>query len=101
MVAKFGNPKIFVIIPVYNTQDWLKECIDSVLCQSLQDFEVICIDDVSTDRSGKILRDYAEKDERFALIVNENKGVSASRNEGWDISCQRFQTFKDYGCWSG
>ena len=75
-------PKISVIIPCYNVQDYLNECLDSVLNQTFKDFEVICINDGSTDNSLQILKEYSEKDNRIQLISRSNKGLGATRNEG-------------------
>ena len=75
--------KVSVIIPVYNVEDYLKECLDSVLSQTLKDIEVICVDDCSTDDSLKILQEYANNDDRIKIIKNEkNSGQGFSRNEG-------------------
>ena len=76
------NPKISVIIPVYNVQEYLHECIDSVLHQTMQDFEIICIDDGSTDASGLILQEYKKADDRVKLFFQTNEGASAARNVG-------------------
>jgi glycosyltransferase involved in cell wall biosynthesis len=76
------NPKVSVIIPVYNVQEYLHECIDSVLHQMMQDFEIICIDDGSTDASGLVLQEYKKADDRVKLFFQINKGVSAARNVG-------------------
>lgn len=70
---------ISVIIPVYNVEKYLEECLDSVLRQSYQDFEVLLIDDGSKDGSGKICDAYASKDSRFSVIHKENGGVSSAR----------------------
>lgn len=74
--------KVSIIVPVYNGEAFLRECLDSVRQQTMTDFEVICIDDGSADPSAEILREYAEKDPRFKAICRENRGVSATRNEG-------------------
>ena len=77
------NPLVSVIIPVYNTEKYLKECLDSVLNQTLKEIEVICIDDKSTDNSLNILEKYAKKDSRIKLIKNEeNTGQAIARNIG-------------------
>ena len=69
-------PKVSVIIPVYNTEKFLRKCLDSVCNQTLQDIEIICINDCSTDGSLEILREYAGKDNRIKLIeLLENCGV--------------------------
>ncbi|MEI0612260.1 glycosyltransferase [Brachyspira pilosicoli] len=77
------NIKVSVIIPVYNVEPYLKECLDSITNQTLKEIEIICIDDCSTDNSYKILEEYAKKDNRFILIKNEkNSGVAIARNCG-------------------
>ena len=75
-------PKISVIVPVYNVQMYLRQCLDSVLNQTFTDFEIICVNDGSTDDSGKILLEYADKDNRIKIITQENKGLSEARNSG-------------------
>ena len=76
------NIKISVIIPVYNTQKYLKKCLDSVLQQSLQDYEIICINDGSVDCSGEILKEYAANNDRIVLFTQANQGLSVARNVG-------------------
>lgn len=73
---------ISVIIPVYNTEQYLPRCIDSILNQSFTDFEILLIDDGSTDESGRICDSYAVKDERILVFHKENGGVSSARNIG-------------------
>ena len=72
--------KISVIIPIYNTAKYLKECIDSVLNQSFTDIEVICVNDGSTDSSPDVLKTYESNDHRIKIINQENKGLGAARN---------------------
>ncbi|WP_157142682.1 glycosyltransferase family 2 protein [Brachyspira pilosicoli] len=75
--------KVSVIIPVYNVEEYLKECLYSVINQTLKEIEIICIDDCSTDSSYSILEEYAKKDSRIVLIKNkENMGVGYNRNIG-------------------
>ena len=76
------NPLISVVIPVYNAEKFLPECLDSVLCQEFPSFELLLIDDGSTDGSGKIADRYAEKDSRIVVVHQPNAGVSAARNRG-------------------
>ena len=71
-----------IIIPVYNVELYLKDCLDSVLNQSFADWEAICVNDGSTDGSVTILGKYAEKDSRFKIISQPNAGLSAARNTG-------------------
>ena len=73
---------ISVIIPVYNVEEYLRECVDSVLCQTYGNFEIILVDDGSTDSSGQICDEYLEKDERVTVIHQKNGGLSVARNAG-------------------
>ena len=75
--------KVSVIVPVYNVEEYLKECLDSIINQTLEEIEIICIDDCSTDSSYNILEEYAKKDNRIILLENkENMGVGYNRNIG-------------------
>ena len=74
--------KVSVIVPVYNAEKYIKRCLDSILAQSYRYFEVLLIDDGSTDNSGKICDEYALNDNRIRVIHKENSGVSATRNIG-------------------
>lgn len=73
------NPLISIIIPVYNTEKYLRHCLDSVLTQTYKEFECILVDDGSTDSSGRICDEYAAKDNRFLVIHKKNGGVAAAR----------------------
>ena len=76
---------ISVVIPVFNTEKYLKKCIDSIINQTIKDIEVICVNDCSTDNSLEILKNFAKKDTRIKIIdLKENKGVSNARNLGID-----------------
>lgn len=75
--------KVSVIIPVYNSEKYLQRCLDSVINQTLEDIEVICVNDCSTDRSLKVLQEYAKKDCRIKIInLKKNKGAAGARNIG-------------------
>lgn len=74
------EPKVSVIIPLYNVEEYLRECLDSVVNQTLKDIEVICVDDGSPDRSAEIAAEYAAKYDNFKLIRKENGGQSSARN---------------------
>ena len=87
--------KISIIIPVFNTEKYLKECLDSVFSQSFKDFEVICINDGSTDNSRDILNEYASKYDCLHIIDQENSGLSASRNVGMDKAKGKYILFLD------
>ena len=88
-------PKISVIVPVYNTERFLQRCIDSVLAQTYQDFELLLIDDGSKDSSGVICETYAAKDARIRVIHKENTGVSDTRNLGLDVARGKYLFFLD------
>ena len=85
----FEAPMVSVIVPVYNVEKYLSRCLDSILAQSLQSIEVICIDDGSIDRSPEILNEYAGKDARIKVITQENKGPCEARKKGISISSGR------------
>ncbi len=89
------EPLVSVIIPVYNMELYLERCLDSVLNNTYQNLEVICIDDGSKDNSAQILRDYAEKDRRIVPIFKENGGVSSARNAGLDRMTGEYVCFID------
>lgn len=89
------TPKISVIIPVYNAEKYLDQCIQSVLNQSFTDFELLLINDGSKDRSGEICDTYAKKDQRIKVFHQENKGVSAARNVGLEHAKGEWITFVD------
>ena len=88
-------PKVSVIIPVYNVENYLHECLDSVLNQTLKEIEIICIDDGSTDNSLNILKEYAKKDSRIFLSSRKNKGVGYTRNECIQNAHGEFIAFLD------
>ena len=75
-------PKLSIIVPVYNVENYLRKCLDSILEQTLEDIEIICVNDGATDSSPDILREYKEKDARIIIIDQENRGLGAARNAG-------------------
>ena len=77
---------VSVITPIYNVERYLPECLDSLLSQTLEDIEFICVNDGSTDGSGEILRSYAARDPRIIVIEKENSGYGASMNVGLDAA---------------
>ncbi|WP_303840096.1 glycosyltransferase [Selenomonas ruminantium] len=89
------EPLISVIIPVYNVEDYLRECLDSVVGQTYKNLEIIVVDDGSTDSSGQICDEYANKDERIKVIHKENGGLSDARNAGLDICTGEYIGFVD------
>ncbi len=86
---------ISIIVPVYNVEDYISECIDSILTQTFSDWELILVDDGSTDSSGKICDEYALKDSRIKVIHKNNGGLSSARNAGLDIAKGEYITFID------
>ena len=94
-----NNPAISIIIPVYNAENYLRRCIDSVLSQSFTDFELILVDDGSKDKSPQICDEYASQDTRVRVIHKANGGVSAARNDGLDIAKGEYITFIDSDDW--
>ncbi|MBO4793815.1 MAG: glycosyltransferase family 2 protein, partial [Deltaproteobacteria bacterium] len=84
------RPVFSICIPAYNVEQYLRECLDSVASQTFTDFEAICVDDGSTDASGQILDEYAEKDPRFRVIHQENKGLLAARQPSFAAARGRY-----------
>lgn len=89
------NPKFSIILPVFNVEKYITECFNSILNQTLQDFEVICINDSSTDNSLQILNDFANKDKRFIVITQENQGQGVARNNALKIANGEYIVFVD------
>lgn len=87
--------KVSVVIPVYNAKDYLQDCINSLLNQTLQDCEYIFVNDGSTDNSCEIIEDYQKKDDRIVLINQENKGIGEARNTGIKIAQGEYLGFLD------
>lgn len=94
-----NNPKISVIVPVYNVEKYLRRCIDSILAQTFTDFELLLIDDGSKDNSGDICDGYAMKDKRVRVFHKVNGGVSSARNLGLDNMRGKYVTFADSDDW--
>ena len=92
-------PKISVVIPIYNAEEYLEECLESVVGQTLRDIEIICINDGSTDNSAKICEKYAKKDKRIIFVSTENKGPGAARNTGLGFAKGEFIGFVDSDDW--
>lgn len=88
-----------VIVPVYNTEKYLRRCVDSILAQTFTDFELLLINDGSSDNSGAICDEYAEKDSRVRVFHKENGGVSSARNLGLDNARGEWITFVDSDDW--
>lgn len=87
--------KVSIIVPVYNVEQYLEECIESILNQTLEDIEIILVNDGSTDRSLEICERYQEKDNRIKLINKSNGGLSSARNEGIKVASGQYIGFVD------
>lgn len=91
----YTQPNVAVIIPIYNVEKYLEECLDSVINQTYQNLQIVLIDDASTDQSLKIAEEYFHKDLRIALIKNhKNQGLSTSRNQGMNYCLGQFDIKK-------
>lgn len=93
------NPKISIIVPVYKVEKYLYKCIDSILAQTLTDFELILIDDGSPDNCGRICDEYSKRDSRVIVIHKENGGLASARNAGLDIAQGDYIGFVDSDDW--
>ena len=92
-------PQVSIILPVYNVEKYLRQCLDSIVNQTFKDFECICVNDGSTDNSVSILEEYAQKDKRFKIISQENRGLSGARNTGLKQATGKYVTFIDSDDW--
>ena len=90
---------VSIIIPVYNSQDYLQKCLDSVLCQTYKNIEVILVDDGSTDRSAAICDDFHQRDQRVKVFHRENMGASLARKFGLSVANGQFIQFVDSDDW--
>ena len=93
------NPLISVIVPVYNVEPYLRQCVDSILAQTYENLEIILVDDGSLDRCPQICDGYAKKDERIRVIHKENGGLSDARNAGLNIATGDYIGFVDSDDW--
>lgn len=94
-MTRFRHPQISIIVPVYNAEKYLHQCVDSILNQSFRDFELLLIDDGSKDDSGAICDEYASKDKRVRVWHQENQGVSVARNVGLEHAQGEWIYFPD------
>lgn len=89
------SPQISVIVPVYKVESYIRKCVDSLLCQTIGDIEIILVDDGSPDQCGKICDEYAQKDSRIVVIHKENGGLSSARNAALDVFKGEYVMFVD------
>ena len=91
--------KVSVIVPVYNMEKYIRQCMDSILGQTLTDIEVLCINDGSVDSSLAILRQYQQEDGRVTIVDQKNQGVAKSRNTGIRQAKGKYVCFMDPDDW--
>lgn len=89
------KPLVSIVVPIYNVENYVEKCLDSIKNQTLTDIEVLCVDDGSTDSSSKIVKDYCETDERYTYLYKENGGLSAARNFGLPLTNAEYVMFID------
>ncbi len=92
-------PKVSIVVPVYNVKFYLKRCINSILCQTMREIEVILVDDGSTDDSVQICHEYACEDDRVRVFHQKKQGVSAARNQGIQMAVGKWLMFVDADDW--
>ena len=93
------EPKVSIIVPIYNAQEYLKRCVDSILSQDYRDFEMLLMDDGSNDAYGEICDAYAQQDGRVRVVHKENTGVSDTRNQALELARGTFLQFLDSDDW--
>lgn len=93
------QPKVTIIIPVYNVEQYLRQCLDSVVNQTMQEIQIICVNDGSTDGSLAILQEYATRDSRIEIIDKPNGGPSSARNAAYPLIKGKYLTFVDSDDW--
>ena len=93
------QPKISVIVPVYNSEKYLEKCINSIRCQTYENLQIICVDDGSTDKSPEILKNFEKTDKRITVIKQKNKGVGNARNTGLLEVSGDYVSFVDSDDW--
>ena len=94
------KPFVSIIIPIYNNEKYLKQCIDSLINQTLSNIEIICVNDGSTDSSLSIVENYAQQDKRIVIINQNNQGQSLARNKGMEVAQGEYIGFLDSDDWA-
>lgn len=95
MGAEMDRPLVSIIVPVYNVESYLPQCIESILAQTYENLEIILVDDGSADSSGRICEEYADRDTRIQTIHNPNEGLAAARNQGLEVARGVYCSFVD------
>ena len=93
------NPLISVIVPAYNAEQYIRDCLDSIINQTYQNLEIICINDGSQDNTAEILNEYDKADSRFIVIHRQNKGLVSARKEGVKIARGEYICYVDADDW--
>lgn len=93
------TPMVSIIVPVYNVEQYLSQCLDSLVNQTYQNIEIICVDDGSTDASSEILTEYVLKNSKVRVIRQENSGISAARNVGFSFTTGQYVMYVDSDDW--
>ena len=93
------TPMVSIIVPVYNVERYLRQCLDSLVNQTYQNIEIICVDDGSTDASSEILTEYALKNSKVRVIRQENSGLSVARNVGFSFATGKYVMYVDSDDW--
>ena len=91
--------KLSIVVPVYNTAEYLQQCIESILAQTYKEMEIILLDDGSTDGSGEICDEYAKRDKRITVVHKMNEGLTATRKRGVEIAKSEYICFVDSDDW--
>lgn len=94
-----NQPKVSIVVPIYNVEPYLRECVDSLLAQTLEDIEILLVDDGSPDRCGEIADEYTRKDSRIAVIHQKNAGLGPARNTGIAYATGEYVGFVDSDDW--
>ena len=93
------KPLVSIIVPVYNVEDYLEKCLDTLIGQTLKNIEIICVNDGSTDNCGEILNKYSQRDSRIIIVKQENQGLSSARNTGMRYVSGKYIMFVDSDDW--
>lgn len=96
---EMSDIKVSVIVPVYNVEKYLGQCLNSIINQTFEDIEIICINDGSKDNSLQIIYEFAAKDKRIRVINKQNEGISAARNQGMELAKGEYISFIDSDDW--
>ncbi|MBZ7954711.1 glycosyltransferase [Campylobacter sp. W0018] len=96
---KENKPFVSIIVPIYNVEKYLRQCLDSIVKQTLENIEIILINDGSTDNCGKICDEYALKDKRIKVVHKKNAGLGAAYNTGLDLATGEYIGFVESDDW--